>query len=88
VEDFGDHLFVRTYERGVEDETYACGTGVTAVALAMAKHKSQTGESNTRIKVLGGSLNIRFNYDGKTFNNIFLEGPAKFVFEGFIDTEV
>ncbi|MFD2161343.1 diaminopimelate epimerase [Paradesertivirga mongoliensis] len=85
IEDFGDHLFVRTYERGVENETYACGTGVTAVALAMAKHKNHTGENNTRIKVLGGNLNIRFNYDGKVFNNIFLEGPAKFVFEGYVN---
>lgn len=85
IEDFGDHLFVRTYERGVENETYACGTGVTAVALAMAKHKNHTGESNTRIKVLGGNLNIRFNYDGKVFSNIFLEGPAQFVFEGYVN---
>jgi diaminopimelate epimerase len=85
VEDFKDHLFVRTYERGVENETYACGTGVTAVALAMAKQKNQIGENtNTRVKVLGGDLNIRFNYDGKVFSNIFLEGPAKFVFEGFM----
>ncbi|MEJ6980925.1 diaminopimelate epimerase [Pedobacter sp. P351] len=84
VEDQGDHYFVRTYERGVEDETYACGTGVTAVALAMAKHKNQTGDITTPIKVLGGDLNIRFNYDGSKFSNIFLEGPAKFVFEGEI----
>ncbi|MBC8053038.1 MAG: diaminopimelate epimerase [Sphingobacteriaceae bacterium] len=85
VEDFGDHLFVRTYERGVENETFACGTGVTAVALALAKRKNHTGENNTRIKVLGGDLTIRFNYDGKAFNNIFLDGPAKYVFEGQID---
>ena len=82
VEDLGDHYFVRTYERGVEDETYACGTGVTAVALAMAKHKNQTGESITPIKVLCGDLTIRFNYDGNRFTNVFLEGPAKYVFEG------
>ncbi|MGV3508034.1 MAG: diaminopimelate epimerase, partial [Sphingobacteriaceae bacterium] len=82
VEDLGDHYFVRTYERGVEDETYACGTGVTAVALAMAKHKNQAGEITTPIKVLGGDLTIRFNYDGNRFTNVFLEGPAKYVFEG------
>ena len=85
VEDQGDHYFVRTYERGVEDETYACGTGVTAVALAMARQKHQTGLINTPVKVLGGNLNIRFNFDGERFTNIFLEGPAKFVFKGQID---
>jgi diaminopimelate epimerase len=85
VEPMNDGYFVRTFERGVEDETYACGTGVTAVALAMAKHHRQTGEINTPVKVLGGNLNIRFNYDGSTFNNIFLEGPAVLVFSGTID---
>ena len=76
--------FVRTFERGVENETYACGTGVTAVALAMAKHNHQTGNITTPIKVLGGDLNIRFDHDGSTFSNIFLEGPAELVFEGEI----
>lgn len=85
VEDLGDKYFVRTYERGVEDETYACGTGVTAVALAMAKRRGQLGEINTPIKVLGGDMNIRFNYDGESFTNIFLEGPAKYVFRGEIE---
>lgn len=85
VEDHGDHLFVRTYERGVEDETYACGTGVTAVAMAMAKHKNQTGHVTTNIKVLGGDLKIEFDYDGTTFINVFLCGPAKLVFEGAIN---
>lgn len=82
VEDRGDHLFVRTFERGVEDETYACGTGATAVALAMAKHLHQTGHIETAIEVLGGKLNIKFDYNGKEFNNIFLCGPAEKVFEG------
>jgi diaminopimelate epimerase len=85
VEPSGDGYFVRTFERGVEDETYACGTGVTAVALAMAKHNNQTGHINTPIKVLGGDINIRFNYDGKKFDHIFLEGPAVKVFEGYLE---
>jgi diaminopimelate epimerase len=82
VEPLNGGYFVRTFERGVEDETYACGTGVTAVALAMAKHNHQTGKMNTSIKVLGGDLNIRFETDGKQFSNIFLEGPAMQVFFG------
>jgi diaminopimelate epimerase len=87
VEPLDEGYFVRTYERGVEDETFACGTGVTAVALAMAQANNQTGLISTPIKVLGGNLNIRFNYDGVTFTKIFLEGPAEKVFEGEIDTE-
>jgi len=85
VEPVTDGYFVRTFERGVEDETYACGTGVTAVALAMAKHNDQSGSLNTPIKVLGGDLNIRLNYDGKKFTEIFLEGPAVMVFEGEVE---
>ncbi|QQL49407.1 diaminopimelate epimerase [Mucilaginibacter ginkgonis] len=85
VEPQGDGYFVRTFERGVEDETYACGTGVTAVALAMAKHNNIRGSISTPIKVLGGNLNIRFDYNGNHFTNIFLEGPAKRVFEGEIN---
>ncbi len=84
VEPLAEGYFVRTFERGVEDETFACGTGVTAVALALAKHNHQTGAINTPIKVLGGDLNIRFNYDGDSFKDIFLEGPAVKVFEGMI----
>ena len=82
VEDKGDHLFVRTFERGVEDETYACGTGVTAVALSMAKHVHQTGHIETAIEVLGGKIDIKFDYDGNAFTNIFLCGPAEKVFQG------
>ena len=75
---------VRTYERGVEDETLACGTGVTAVALAMAKEKGLIGTHNTPISVRGGALNVRFTFDGSTFTEVFLEGPATLVFEGDI----
>ncbi len=84
VEPLNDGYFVRTFERGVEDETYACGTGVTAVALAMANHNKQSGAVFTPIKVLGGDLNVKFNYDGATYSDIFLEGPAVQVFSGEI----
>ena len=84
VENLGDHYYVRTYERGVENETFACGTGVTAVSMAMAKKKGLTGRIKNSIKVHGGNLNVNFNYDGNTFNNVFSEGPATFVFEGSI----
>ena len=82
VEDLGDHLFVRTFERGVEDETYACGTGVTAVALSVAKHQNKIGHISTPVRVLGGNLNIHFDYDGQKFRNVFLCGPAEQVFQG------
>lgn len=85
VEPKNGGYFVRTFERGVEDETYACGTGVTAAALAMAKHNNQTGHIDTPIKALGGDLNIRFNYDGQRFTDISLEGPAVKVFEGWVE---
>ncbi|TKC03605.1 diaminopimelate epimerase [Pedobacter cryotolerans] len=83
VEDKGDHLFVRTFERGVEDETFACGTGVTAVAMALAQ-KKQPGYIETPVEVLGGKLQINFDYDGDIFTNVFLCGPAEKVFEGEI----
>ncbi len=82
VEDHGDHLFVRTFERGVEDETFACGTGVTAVAMAMAKKNNKIGHIETPIKALGDNLKIKFDYDGETFTNVFLCGPAQRVFDG------
>jgi diaminopimelate epimerase len=88
VEPADEGYFVRTFERGVEDETYACGTGVTAVALAMAKHRDQTGNIKTPIKVLGGELHIHFNYDGQKFTDIFLEGPAVKVFDGEVEVLV
>ncbi len=75
---------VRTYERGVEDETLACGTGATAVALAMALHHGQDGDRQTRIRVMGGQLTIKFRQTGTTFTDIYLEGPAQFVFSGVI----
>lgn len=85
VERKPSHLFVRTFERGVEDETYACGTGVTAVAMAMAKKQNQIGQVVTPVTVLGGNLEINFSYDGQRFTDVFLCGPAEKVFEGEIN---
>ena len=78
-----DHLFVRSYERGVEDETLSCGTGVTASALAYAiKYPSK----NTSAEILtkGGNLKVYYKQSGNSFTDIWLEGPVEFVFEGEI----
>ena len=74
---------VRTYERGVEDETLACGTGVTAVAIAAHK-TNKTNENSIMIEVLGGDLEVSFKKVKNIYTNIFLKGPAQFVFEGKI----
>ncbi|MFB9119749.1 diaminopimelate epimerase [Bergeyella porcorum] len=77
-----DEIFVRTYERGVEDETYSCGTGATASALTFLQDKNK---EMVKVKVLGGNLKIYAEQQGGTFRNIWLEGPAQQVFKGFIN---
>jgi diaminopimelate epimerase len=76
-------LFVRTYERGVEDETYSCGTGVTAAALAYA-HEYKIEHDVINIKTKGGDFLIRFGAENDHFKNVKLKGAATFVFEGEI----
>jgi diaminopimelate epimerase len=79
-----DTFAVRTYERGVEDETLACGTGVTAVAIAM--HATGVTSSNAiHLKVEGGKLEVSFEKLGSQYTNVFLKGPAQFVFKGQIE---
>lgn len=79
-----DKIYVRTYERGVEDETLSCGTGVTASALVSAHNEN--GFNRVEVKTKGGNLSVEFDKKGETeFVNIWLGGPANFVFLGEIE---
>jgi diaminopimelate epimerase len=79
-----NQLFVRTYERGVENETFSCGTGVTASALVAGIDK--LGAQTISIETLGGKLAVSFNNRGdNAFDNIWLMGPGTFVFNGSLD---
>lgn len=83
-----DHIYVRTYERGVEDETLSCGTGVTAAALAASCMGITTSKKNCAVQTKGGMLNVKFDKVlANTFYNIWLEGPAHLVFKGSIEIE-
>jgi diaminopimelate epimerase len=84
VERRGDTLSVRTYERGVEDETLSCGTGVTAAAIAATG--LNTGTFKTAIETPGGPLQVAFNKNTpSTAVDVTLIGPAVFVFKGEIN---
>lgn len=82
VEKGPDRLFVRTYERGVENETWSCGTGVVAAAIC-ASLQDPSGKSSYDIRTRGGDLSVSFLREGDNrFRNIILEGPAEFVYQG------
>ncbi|WP_293872336.1 diaminopimelate epimerase [Flavobacterium sp.] len=79
-----NHFRLRTYERGVEDETYSCGTGATAVAIAM-NAIGKTALKHVKLDVEGGELEVSFDKVNDSYTNVFLTGPATFVFEGEIE---
>ncbi|MGM5471014.1 diaminopimelate epimerase [Flavobacteriaceae bacterium LMO-SS05] len=79
-----DIFAVRTYERGVEDETLSCGTGVTAVALAM-HYMGETKNNVITLQTPGGDLKVSFERSEDTYKNIWLMGPAIQVYKGEIE---
>lgn len=87
VEVVGDSIFVRTFERGVEDETLACGTG--SVASAICFHllsQTEKKQATVFVKTLGGNLEVSFKAASlQNFNDVWLKGPATFVFAGQIE---
>ena len=83
VEEKDNSLLIRTYERGVENETYSCGTGVTAAALSY--HMRHPAERQLTLHTLGGPLNVKWEINNQGgYHQIVLSGPANFVFEGEI----
>lgn len=79
-----DEIIVRTYERGVEDETYSCGTGVAACAIVC--YHNEMGFNDVIVYTKGGKLSVEFDkHSNHQFDNIWLCGPAEKVFEGEVE---
>jgi len=85
VEQRGGTIAVRTYERGVEDETFSCGTGVVASAIV---HAAQSGDEldHVDVRTKGGKLSVYFTKTGDSYNDIWLTGPAVHVYDGVFRT--
>src|SRR2546423_3744177 len=78
-----DKIIVRTYERGVEDETLSCGTGVTAAALVCAHNDN--GFNRVEVETKGGLLSVEYDKIEDKFRNVWLNGSAEKGFEGKIE---
>lgn len=86
VSPFQDGIFVRTFERGVENETLSCGTGVTASALIHSIHNNfNNGSHKIKVYTTGGDFIISFDKLSQIFTQIILQGPTRFVFKGEIE---
>ncbi len=77
-------ISMRTYERGVEDETLSCGTGVTAAALVYA-HDLASENGEIEVDTKGGKLKVRYHKNSDHYSDVWLIGPAEYVFKGDID---
>ena len=86
---FIEHMYenrikLRTYERGVEDETLSCGSGAVAAAVSVHYNGLIKDFSDILIETLGGTLKVNFNFEEKIYNKIYLSGKAQKVFSGKI----
>lgn len=81
----GDRVYLRTYERGVEDFTYACGTGTGSTALVLAL-QGLTGKSVTA-EMHGGTLKADIDFENDTVKNLWLTGPTNIVAKGEVTDE-
>ncbi|MEO5571768.1 MAG: diaminopimelate epimerase [Bacteroidia bacterium] len=82
-----ENIYIRTYERGVEDETLSCGTGAVAAVLAVAD-RGFLNEKKSSLITKGGNLSVSFEKTNGGYENVFLEGPATFVFDGEIEVGI
>tara|TARA_Y100001936_G_scaffold76957_1_gene75447 strand:+ start:26 stop:814 length:789 start_codon:yes stop_codon:yes gene_type:complete len=88
IEKISDDQFkIRTYERGIENETLACGTGSTASAICM-NFLGRSNSNNITMKCKGGDLNVQFNSSEEGYKEISTTGPAKLIFEGTVKVKI
>jgi diaminopimelate epimerase len=80
IEKTAEGIKIRTYERGVEDETLACGTGVTAAAIAA--NFWGIAQNSVKVSAVGGNLSVNFEVEGLSFRHVWKTGPVKEVFQG------